>query len=484
VCRGVNADFNRAEGYGGQLDPKKPEDWPLNRILSPEFLMTILVQEPYLSALPHQGVHITGGWFKEPLQLSSITFAHKIRLSETRFDTEVFLGEAHIGSLDMSGSTFTGSLNMDRVKVDRALFMRDKAQFAEVLLRDAHIGSSLDMNASTFTGSLNMARVKVDGVLFMRDKAQFAEVLLENAHIGSTLDMSGSIFTGDLLMENMHVGGYLLMSDTIVTSTNFIKLIFTKVGIALDLSADSLPSLDLTGMQVSGELRLGWSNAPKWQPGSTLTLRNATVGALQGLRNAWPDALELDGFTYTFLGGAFTDYKSNMGRHETAWFKQWLARQPRYSPQPYEYLASILEKIGRKDDARAIRYTSRERERSNAEGLRWWWLSALKVFIGYGYRYWHALFWTIGMVMLGMIVLWKVNLGPKGRKPAGWRARVSNTPYVFFYSLGKLLPIVKLDKRHDEPISINWVQYYFYVHQLIGYVLAFFLVAGLSGLTK
>src|SRR5262245_18420861 len=65
VCSGVIADFNRTEGYGGQLDPKKPEGWPLNRILRPEFLATILGQEPYRSAIPHQGVHIVGGWFKE-----------------------------------------------------------------------------------------------------------------------------------------------------------------------------------------------------------------------------------------------------------------------------------------------------------------------------------------------------------------------------------------------------------------------------------
>src|SRR5262249_31097651 len=50
VCRGGIADFNRAEGYGGQLDPQNPEGWPLNRILRPEFLATILVQEPYRSA--------------------------------------------------------------------------------------------------------------------------------------------------------------------------------------------------------------------------------------------------------------------------------------------------------------------------------------------------------------------------------------------------------------------------------------------------
>ena len=372
---------------------------------------------------------------------------------------------------------------MDSLQAGSYLFMH-RADFAEVILRNAHIGGMLEINGATFTGRLDMESLKVDGNLIMGDKAQFAEVNLGNAHIGGRLDMMYSTFTGFLNMESMQVGSYLLMGGATVTSTGPISLIFAKIGIALDLSANRLPSLDLTSAQVGGELRLGWSDAPQWQQGATLILRNTTVGALQGLRDAWADALELDGFTYTLLGGAFTDSTSDMGSREIAWCKGWLARQPRYSPQPYEYLASILEKAGRKDDAHAIRYTGREREWSNARGLQWWWLSALKVFIGYGYRYWYALFWTIGMVVLGMIMLWKANRGPTERKPVGWRARVSNTPYIFFYSLGKLLPIVKLDKRHDDPISINWVQYYFYFHQLIGYVLAFFLVAGLSGLTK
>ena len=35
-----------------------------------------------------------------------------------------------------------------------------------------------------------------------------------------------------------------------------------------------------------------------------LILRNTNVGTLQDVPEAWPDDLELDGFTYTLLGGA------------------------------------------------------------------------------------------------------------------------------------------------------------------------------------
>ena len=42
VCEGKIADFNEMDVYGGKLDPKRPEEWPESRIITPEFLETIL----------------------------------------------------------------------------------------------------------------------------------------------------------------------------------------------------------------------------------------------------------------------------------------------------------------------------------------------------------------------------------------------------------------------------------------------------------
>ncbi len=54
----------------------------------------------------------------------------------------------------------------------------------------------------------------------------------------------------------------------------------------------------------------------------------------------------------------------------------------------------------------------------------------------------------------------------------------------FFYSLDMLLPIIQLRRRHYEVDLRGIVRYYFYFHQIMGYVLASFLIAGLSGLAK
>ena len=55
---------------------------------------------------------------------------------------------------------------------------------------------------------------------------------------------------------------------------------------------------------------------------------------------------------------------------------------------------------------------------------------------------------------------------------------------AFFYSLDILLPIIRLRGRHYDVDLQGIVRYYFYFHQIMGYVLASFLIAELSGLTK
>ena len=92
---------------------------------------------------------------------------------------------------------------------------------------------------------------------------------------------------------------------------------------------------------------------------------------------------------------------------------------------------------------------------------------------GYGYRYFRSLIWVLGITFLGAIILGTTLAGPDFtllRRLA--------------YSFDLLLPIVELDKRHSLEAIDGWARYYFYVHELLGYVLGSFIVAGLAGITK
>jgi len=63
-------------------------------------------------------------------------------------------------------------------------------------------------------------------------------------------------------------------------------------------------------------------------------------------------------------------------------------------------------------------------------------------------------------------------------------ARKNRMPYGIAYSVDMLLPIIKLRERHYDIDLPGWPRYYFYFHKIMGYVLASFLIAGLSGLTR
>ena len=57
-------------------------------------------------------------------------------------------------------------------------------------------------------------------------------------------------------------------------------------------------------------------------------------------------------------------------------------------------------------------------------------------------------------------------------------------PFGLAYSFDKLLPIVRLREKHYTIDLAGLTRYYFYVHRMIGWALASFLVAGLSGITQ
>jgi hypothetical protein len=97
----------------------------------------------------------------------------------------------------------------------------------------------------------------------------------------------------------------------------------------------------------------------------------------------------------------------------------------------------------------------------------------LKYLIGYGYYPYYSIWWIVGFVIVGALVL---RISGEGRRNA--------MPIGLTYSFDMLLPIVRLRDQHYAIDLRGCARYYFYGHKLMGWVLASFLVAGLSGLTK
>ncbi len=427
-----------------------------------------------------------------------------LRLNKGARFHEVHLSGAIIGDvLDMQSSTFADSLDMNSLHVATNLLMNGNSSFQSVSLSGATIGGELTTKGSKFDGLLFMSGLLTRGSFFL-ERASFVEVDLRGARIEGQLVMVGSSFTGRLDMGGIRVGDELILRGVEVTSKEEIHLTFAKIDSNLDISDSSLPSLNLTGTLIKGELRLGSNQYPsvRWQEGANLILRNTEVESVQDLEKAWPDRLLLDGFTYKHLGGMAGDGTSDLSRREVGWFRKWLSKQQSYSPQPYEQLAAVLQKHGQTQKAVAILYENKERERTEvASGLGWLWLTLLNMFVGHGYKtisritLWIFVFTATGTIMLRIAKDTPFNSAfgnipdviPRPlykHLPPYMASTLERYLPLIAYSFDRFLPLIRLRDYHStKPELQGWLVYYFYFHQLMGFFLASLLIASITGLT-
>jgi len=424
-------------------------------------------------------ISMIGSKFAGKLEMSGLQVGDSLQMRGKAEFAAVRLNSAYVrGQISMVGAKFTGLLSMDSLRVGSDLFMRG-SHFKAVVLRGVNVGGQISMNGSKFTSGLIMDSVQVGRSLLLGDGGQFGFVLLRGAKVGGQIAMAGSKFTGRLIMDSVHVGQSLFMDDG--AQFRAVEIVESSVGGLLTLSDATFGTLNLTGTSVSGELLLGSSKskATRWRKGAMLNLRNSTIGALQDRIDAWPQRLVLDGFVYKRLGGLQgTGDTADMSRRDTKWFIAWLERDTEYSPQPYTQLASVLRAAGFAEKADTILFASKRREMDEdwgrGERIAWLWSATKLIFIGFGYRTHYAIFWVLGLVVIGALVFRRSPEAQAGHYNVG-----------LAYSLDMLLPIIKLREVHyDIDLISAGPRYYFYFHKAKGYALVSFLIAGLSGLTK
>jgi hypothetical protein len=531
------ADFNKRERR--ELASNVLAGWTDLRTLSSQFLRMLVFNESFRSCIPAEGIRIAGAWFKEPVDLTHGRLSHQLWLEKCRFEEIVDLGDLHVnGWLSLEGSTFSfesdkendllsldladanisgqlvlddvtvaGLLHMDTLEVGQDIYMRSYnsvASFQDIISWGARIRGYLIMNSTYVYGSLDMEGIEV-GQNFYIQTAHLAEVKICNSRIGGRLYIHGTEVSGTLDMTGLEINRDLFMGS----GSKFLKkisLTLARIGSNLDISGAELGKLDLSAAYIGGELLLG-SNPESmtvWRGDAHLNLRNAQAAAVQDPRlepHAWPGRLELDGFTYNRLGGFQSGRDAGRSGDGISGYIGWLERDTSYTPQPYAQLADAFRRSGEPAKAERVLYESRERERREASGWgRWLWLTVLKWTIGYGIglRYFRAFGWVAAFTLLGAILiaspssqgvgsLSRMDLG-RSQIPAKQAAEpqepLNDWPAKVAYSLDELLPIVQLDKAHEDIRAEGYVKYYFYLHRLVGWTLASFLVAGLAGLTQ
>ena len=272
---------------------------------------------------------------------------------------------------------------------------------------------------------------------------------LSNATIPSQLWLNGSRFEQDVDLICLKSPSFLSLEGSV-----FVR--------SLDLARAKIEMINMSSATFNGTLIMG----------------GLEVGNLQDVPESWPDTLklQLDGFVYHNLGGLSGNDRTDMATREISWLKEWLGKQRSYSPRPYQQLAKVLKNAGYEDKATEILFEGKKRQQKETKTLspNWWVLFLQWSFIGYGYHNFRVLYWVLILCGLGMLTLHRSGQDVAHRMKY----------WGLCYSLDMLLPIIELHKPNYDIVLEGWVRVYFYVHKIFGYLLASFLIAGLSGLTK
>lgn len=186
---------------------------------------------------------------------------------------------------------------------------------------------------------LGMDSITVGRHLFMREEAEFQNVILRAGKVGGQISIIQSTFRGPLALDSIPIGQSLFMRHAEFTT---VKMIYSHIGTDIDVRGVELANLDRTGARVGGELRLGtpdsdvdWKNTDDVdeEPDSPwITLQNTTIRALRDTENSWRRTVKREGFAFQRLGG-FEDSGTELPhKRGSDWHIDWLERDPACSP--------------------------------------------------------------------------------------------------------------------------------------------------------
>lgn len=451
VRTGRLADLNQC--YGKDLDPKNDSLWvgkeKERRTLRPDFLRTILLSKPWRDLITHVGVRIFGAYFDGPMDLTSAAVLCELWIDQSFLEGGLNCdGSSFDFTFSLAGSVVNSSFSLNNALLNSNLNLKNTRHAIISLLR-AQIKGTLLLEQSEVTGNLCLDGAKVEGDLYLKDGV-FTEVHLPDLWVGGQLSMTGSEFKGKVGIYSAVINKTLFLRNC--TFHESLIIIFSSIGGNLHLRGASLQSLDLRGTRV----------------------RAIIDGGIP-----WPDHLEVEGLTYQHLGGMGEHLgQDHMTSRPGSWFVALLAKQEKYSPQPYLQCAKVLREAGQPWKAAEVLFAGKERERKSSPWLRKAWLGLMRWSVGYGLGWRFKVFPSIlatPVLFIGALVC-AASSDAHSVKHSLW--------WCLGLSLDRLLPVIQLSKDYSDVVFHGWQRAWFMGQGLFGWVLAFFIAAGLAGVGK
>ncbi len=433
------------------------------------------------NTLDFNGAHITGHANLQRLTLANTLFAEADKSGkQARFD----------GGFDMLGAVLSANAEFIGTKTGKELILEQasiagylwlagddghRGDFNQIDLNGAYIGGGILIHQADFHDQVRGADMHVGQSIEINFGVEFfMPVELSRAKIDGDFEIKQTKFDAPVELKALQVGDDLLINDGAEFDSD-LDLAFARIGENLDLTDGTFAAVDLTGATIASEIRLASQRAspPKWNTPRKLTLRNVSAGALQDVPKSWPEEIDLEGFTYTRLGGFGTPVAA-LGDRPTSEFTDLLEKQKAYSPQSYMQLATVFRNSGYPDKADWILFKGKLRElgKSIDRPDRFIFLFIYCITTGFGIYPQLAALWVILLVVIGTFIFGRDKR--RELSEASWFDRA-------IYSLDMLIPVIHLRKSNYEfePASTR-ARYYLYFHRLAGFLLASVLIASMT----
>jgi hypothetical protein len=405
--------------------------------------------------------------------------------------------------------------------------------------KDADKSHHLDIDGITISNAVFQEQVNVHFEVPYR-------VVFDHCQFQNGLDFSGSLFDKDLVFTGSNFGtpaSYTSTSSaddppvaqfinaTVKGTISFdsavfdVPVDFTKAHVKeLDITNTVFesndqddPDLDLSAVSVGTDLSLSVKAA---QPrnvqaqllsvGRLLFLGGSGTGFFatrefnladghfqkvvvngfsQWQANPQPGVISFDGFSFNEL--VLVDCPQTKPCPPGKMLQLLDSPQFVYAPQPYLMLEQFLTTNGDQDEADKTYIHMRERQRRQRTHRAVQWSDlALDVLLGYGREPRKALWWSIGVWLLGALIFSRSHMIPRKSKDnsdkddpekTGTKKEKCN---FFWYSLDVFAPAIdlKMDKAW-KPDPDRWLgRNYAYFHRIAGWLLVPLILAALTGI--
>jgi hypothetical protein len=214
----------------------------------------------------------------------------------------------------------------------------------------------------------------------------------------------------------------------------------------------------------------------------------------------WPRHLRLAGFVIQQTHGQGVPLGEGFTDRPVWWYLDWLGREESFTREdtftrePYTLLETLLRTVGRNRDADRIAMARMDHEYMHEGIVHHTVGRAYSSIVGYGYRPERAIFWVVGLILIGWLVLiaWSIAekhiWGVADDHLLTSNLNKNGVTSRFMLSAQRLIPLITFGKGYEDVDLTSkavpwWVRWYFYVHAVLGYILAAFLLTALAKIT-